>query len=110
MHYRGVRATMKRLMGSGSRPLGTRSSSRPRLRKILAGLIAMVYSFSNMAAAAAGATAGRKFSPDSILEMRVSQNLSKPGGGKGPYNVSDGRMERIGVNCVAWEGGIQHWL
>ena len=43
-----------------------------------------VYSFSNMAAAAAGATAGRKFSPDSILEMRVSQNLSKLGGGKGP--------------------------
>ena len=32
----------------------------------------------------AGATAGRKFSPDSILEIRVSQNLSKLGGGKGP--------------------------
>ena len=37
------------------------------------------------AAAAAGAiTAGRKFSADSILEIRVSQNLSKLGGGKGP--------------------------
>ena len=84
MHYRGVRATMKRLMGSGSRPLGTRSSSRPRLRKLLDGLIPEGYSFSNMAAAAAGATAGRKFSPDSILEIRVSQNLSKLGGGKGP--------------------------
>ena len=99
-------------MGSGSRsrPLGTRSSSRPRLRKLLAGLIPRVYSFSNMAAAAAGATAGMKFSPDSILEIRVSQNLSKLGGGKGPQNVSDGRMERIGVNCVAWEGGFQRWL
>ena len=53
MHYRGVRATMKRLMGSGSRPLGTRSSSRPRLRKLLAGLIPRVYSFCNMAAAKA---------------------------------------------------------
>ena len=71
-------------MGSGSRPLGTRSSSRPRLRKLLPGLIPRVYSFSNMAAAGAGATAGRKFSPDSILEIRVSQNLSKLGGGEGP--------------------------
>lgn len=73
MHYRGVRATMKRINGWS---LGTRSSSRPRLRKLLAGLI------SNMVAA--GATAGRKFSPDSILEIRVLQNLSKLGGGEGP--------------------------
>ena len=87
MHYRGERATMKRINGIGiatSGNLGTRSSSRPRLRKLLAGLIARIYSFSNMAAAAAGATAGRKFSPDSILEIRVSQNLSELGGGKGP--------------------------
>ena len=84
MHYRGVRATMKRINGIEIATSETRSSSRPRLRKLLAGLIPRVYSFSNMAAAAAGATAGRKFSPDSILEIRVSQNLSKLRGGKGP--------------------------
>ena len=58
MHYRGVRATMKRINGIEIATSETRSSSRPRLRKLLAGLIPRVYSFSNMAAAAAGATAG----------------------------------------------------
>ena len=32
------------------------------------------------------------------------------GSGGGPLNVRDGRGERIGVDCVAWEGGQQHWL
>ena len=53
MHYRGVRATMKRINGIGIATSETRSSSRPRLRKLLAGLIPRVYSFCNMAAAKA---------------------------------------------------------
>ena len=32
------------------------------------------------------------------------------GAGEGPQKVRDGRRERIGVNCVTWEGGFQHWL
>ena len=66
MHYRGVRATMKRINGIEIATSETRSSSRPRLQKLLAGLIPRVYSFSNMAA------------------RSVSQNLPKLGGGKGP--------------------------
>ena len=75
---------MKRINGIGIATSGNEIIVSSRLRKLLAGLIPRVYPFSNMAAARAGATAGRKFSPDSILEIRVSQNLSKLGGGKGP--------------------------
>ena len=50
---KGYNEEINGIMGSGSRPLGTRSSSRPRLRKLLAGLIPRVYSFCNMAAAKA---------------------------------------------------------
>ena len=65
-------------MGSGSRPLGTRSSSRPRLRKLLAGLIPRVYSLVFQYGGSSGrSNCWEEFSPDSILEIRVSQNLSK---------------------------------
>ena len=57
---------MKRINGIEIATSETRSSSRPRLRNLLAGLIPRVYSFSNMAA------------------RSVSQNLPKLGGGKGP--------------------------
>ena len=40
---------MKRINGIEIATSETRSSSRPRLRKLLAGLIPRVYSFSNMA-------------------------------------------------------------
>jgi len=47
-----------------------------------------------------------------IVEIRVSQNIAElGGGGRGEGNVKnvrDRRGERIGVNCVAWEGRFQH--
>ena len=46
-----------------------------------------------------------------ILEIRVSQKLAKPRGvGKGHKTTGMEGGERIGVNCVAWEGGFQCWL
>ena len=48
------------------------------------------------------------------LEIRVSQKLEKLGGGEGgegrPIKCQGWKGETIGVNCVAWEGGFQHWL
>ena len=47
------------------------------------------------------------------LEIRVSLKLAKLGSGR-PIKCQEwkgGRGgERIGVSCVAWEGGFQHWL
>ena len=46
--------------------------------------------------------------------MSVSQNLTNLGGGGGgkvtPIKRQGWKGERIGVNCVAWEGEFQHWL
>ena len=42
------------------------------------------------------------------LEIRVSQNLAKLGGEA--HKMSGMEGERIEVNCVAREGGFQHWL
>ena len=52
-----------------------------------------------------------------MLEIRVSLNLGileRGGGGGGgeerPIKCQGWNGERIGVNCVAWEGGFQQWL
>ena len=79
-------------MGSGSRPLGTRSSSRPRLRKLLAGLIAGVYSFSNMAAAAAGATAESGFDSRNAC---IAEPL-------------EARGRQRSIKCQRWKDG-ENW-
>ena len=43
------------------------------------------------------------------LEICVSQNLVKLGGGR-PIKCQRWKGERIGVNWVAWEDEFQHWL
>ena len=47
-----------------------------------------------------------------MLEIRVSLNLGILGGGgaERPIKCQGWKGERIGVNCVAWEGGFQQWL
>ena len=46
-----------------------------------------------------------------LLEIRVSQNLAKLGGGGGGGIKCEGlKGERFRVNCVALEGGFQHRL
>ena len=48
--------------------------------------------------------------PALLLEICVSQNLEKLGGGAGgrPIKCQGWNGERIGVNCVAWEGEFPH--
>ena len=49
--------------------------------------------------------------PALLLEICVSQNLEKLGGGGGrPIKFQGWNGERIGINCVAWEGQFPHWL
>ena len=46
-----------------------------------------------------------------LLEICVSQNLEKlegGGGGGRPIKYQGWNGERIGVNCVAWEGEFPH--
>ena len=43
------------------------------------------------------------------LEIRVSQKLAKLMGEAHRMSGMEGG-KRIGVNCVAWEVGFQHWL
>ena len=49
-----------------------------------------------------------------ILEIRVSLYPGILGRGEGrggeARKMSGMEGERIGVNCVAWEGEFQHWL
>ena len=46
-----------------------------------------------------------------IIEMRVSQNHAKLGGGSvTPIKCQGWKGERIGVNCESREGEFQHWL
>ena len=52
-----------------------------------------------------------------ILEIHVSLNFGILGRGGGDgrgggeaQKMSGMEGERIGVNCVAWEGEFQHWL
>ena len=48
-----------------------------------------------------------------LLEIRVSQNLAKLGGGEGgggDIKYQGLKGERFRVNCVALEGGFQHRL
>ena len=44
--------------------------------------------------------------PDLLLEIRVSQNLEKLRGQ--PIKCQGWNGERIGINCVAWEGEFPH--
>ena len=47
--------------------------------------------------------------PALLLEICVSQNLEKLGGVVGrPIKCQGWNGERIGVNCVAWEGQFPH--
>ena len=45
--------------------------------------------------------------PALLLEICVSQNLEKLGGGR-PIKCQGWKGERIGINCVAWEGEFPH--
>ena len=46
--------------------------------------------------------------PALLLEICVLQNLEKLGGGGRPIKYHGWNLERIGVNCVAWEGEFPH--
>ena len=46
--------------------------------------------------------------PALLLEICVSQNLEKLGGRGRPIKCQGWNRERIGVNCVAWEGEFPH--
>ena len=46
--------------------------------------------------------------PALLLEICVSQNLEKLGGGGRPIKCQGWKGERIGINCVAWEGEFPH--
>ena len=50
-----------------------------------------------------------------VIDVHESRNtcileLAKLTGEAHKMSGMHGRGKRIGVNCVAWEGGFQHWL
>ena len=50
-----------------------------------------------------------------MIDVHESRNtcileLAKLTGEAHKMSGMHGRGKRIGVNCVAWEGGFQHWL